>query len=288
MNLQLRRSLYQALIRWWKMTIRLIAVTGKCPALYIFFLSLLLLPISLHAECQISLNWEPTTPGPDGYRLYQRQSGQTYDYNIFTDIGKSTNCSVVGLSDHTTYHFVVRAYAGTAESGNSNEATYTCGSQNTGGTTGNSNPPAQPMAISPSDQAVDVSLEPTLTTSAFIDHDTGDYHAQTRWMIYRLEDDELVLDTTSGSALTSLTVPSSTLSSFTSYYWRACYFDQNGNASSQSPACDFTTMQASANGSEPNDSQNNTSASLSGSGSSSGSGGGSGIGCFIQSVLGNR
>ncbi len=266
------------------------ATTGKCIAFYLS-LTLLLLPISLYAECQITLTWDPNSPAPDGYRVYQRESGASYNYNLFTDTGQATNCPVSGLSDNTTYHFVVRAYAGSDESGNSNEATYTCGSSggSTGGTTGgNSTPPAQPMAVSPSDQTVDVSLRPTLTTSSFIDHDAGDYHAQTRWMIYRLDDDACVLDTTSSSALTSLTVPASTLSPFTSYYWTACYYDQNGSASTPSQACDFTTLQASVSNDTNEEPANDPPASLSTSGSSGGSGGGGGGGCFIKTMISHR
>ncbi len=271
------------------MTIRLNSAVGKHFALY-FLLILILLPLNLHADCQITLTWDPNTPAPDGYRIYQRESGESYNYNIFTDAGPSTSSAMSGLLDDTTYHFVVRAYVGSQESGNSNEATYICGNGGTPGNTGGSNPPTQPQAITPSDQAVDVSLQPTLTTSAFIDHDPGDYHAQTRWTIYRLDDDACILDITSSSSLTRLNIPSSTLSPFTSYYWTVCYYDQGGVASAPSPTCDFTTRQATA--STPNDSQDSPPASLSSSASTSSSGssggGGSGGGCFIQALLGHR
>lgn len=285
--------------------IRMDAAIVKCYAFFLF-LTLLLLPIALYAECQVGLAWDADSPTPDGYRLYQRESGESYTSQNTTDVGASTQCTVSGLSENTTYYFVVRAYVGSVESGNSNEATYTCDSDATGGTPVEpSNPPLQPVAISPSDRALDVDLQPTLSTSAFIDHDAGDYHAQTRWVIFRLDDDACVLDTTSTSALTSLKVPSSTLSPFTSYYWSVCYYDQNGDRSTPSLACDFTTRQitddvpddtsdntddTSDNTDEASDdTSNNTEVALSTSGGSGGSDGGiAGFGCFIQTLLNLR
>jgi hypothetical protein len=269
------------------MKIRLNAVSLSS-YVFVFCLVLLLVPAGLYAQCQITLSWDSNTPTPDGYRLYQRVSGASYNYNYYTDIGLSTTAPVSGLADNTSYAFVVRAYVGGQESGNSNEVTYYCAGGTTGGTTsGSSSPPLQPIAIAPSDNAQDVSLRPTLTTSTFIDHDIGDFHAQTRWMIYRLDNDTCVFDNTSSTNLTRITVPPSILQPFTSYYWSVCYFDQSGNISAPSQACDFTTLQAAAG--TDDDTPTNTSASLSTSSSGGGSaGGGSGSGCFIQTLFGIR
>ena len=260
------------------MKIRLNSNTEKCYALFLCLL-LFLIPGGLSAECQVTLSWDPSITTPNGYRLYQRTSGESFNYNDYDDLGLSTDCSVSGLADNTTYHFVVRAYSGEQESGNSNEVTYYCAGGMSGGTTGGTSaPPLKPMAVSPSDNAQDVSLRPTLTASTFIDHDSGDYHAQTRWMIYRLDDGACVFDTTSSSNLTKITIPKSTLSPFTNYYWSVRYCDQSGNMSAPSQRCDFTTLQTA-------DSTDNTSASLSTSNSSGTSGGGSGSGCFIQTLF---
>lgn len=259
--------------------IRLMVATRKrCIAsLCLIFI---LIPFSLHAECQVSLTWDPNTPNPTGYRLYQREADTQFNYEISTDVGQNTTYTVSGLTEGTTYHFVVRAYLGADESGNSNEATYFCNSSGAGAS---SNPPRQPLLLAPSHNTPDVSLQPTLTTSAFIDHDAGDYHAQTRWMVYRLDDDACVLDTTSASALTSFTIPSSILSPFTTYYWTACYFDQNGSMSTPAQTSDFTTQQAAEQ-----DPEHGPSASLSTSTSSGGGSGGGGGGCFIQTLLETR
>jgi len=271
-----------------KMKIRPSAIRFGCFA-SLLYLVLLLVPAGLYAECQVTLAWDANHPTPDGYRLFQRASGESYNYHIFTDVGLSTSHAVSGLSDNTTYHFVVRAYVGSQESGDSNEATYTCNGSAGGAGTTSSNPPLQPVAVTPADQTMDVSLRPTLTTSAFIDHDTGDYHAKTRWVIYRLDDDALVLDTTSSSALRRLKVPASTLSPFTTYYWSATNLDQNGDKSPPAQSCTFTTFQTPDEGTS-NTTQSDAPAALS-TDSNSGSGGGGsggGGGCFIQSLLDKR
>ncbi len=269
-----------------KMKIRLNAIRFGCFA-SLFYLVLLLVPAGLCADCQITLAWDANQPAPDGYRLFQRASGESYNYHNFSDAGLSTSRIVSGLSDNTTYHFVVRAYAGSQESGDSNETTYTCNGGASGAVVA-SNAPLQPVAVTPADQTMDVSLRPTLTTSTFIDHDQGDYHAKTRWVIYRLDDDACVLDTTSTSALTRLKVPAATLSPFTCYYWSATYFDQNGDMSAPSQSSTFTTLQTTDGGTDNAQSDAPAALSTSGSGSSGSSGGGSGGGggCFIQSLFG--
>lgn len=242
-------------------------------------LALLMIPAIAKADCQITLNWDPNDTTPDGYRLYQRESGQEYNYNDCTDTGKSTAANITGLAEDTTYHFVVRAYLGSEESGDSNEATYTC----TAGVT--TNPPSQPYAVAPSDNSQDVNLEPTLKSSSFYDSDAGDYHTQTRWQVYRLDDDFCVYDSVSNSSLTSLTLPQSTLSPFTTYYWMVSYYDQRGSVSVPSQASDFTTLQTTEDGDESAEPTSSLSGSSSGSSSGGGSGGG---GCFIQSLMGRR
>lgn len=255
------------------------AAQSRCIALPCLILIISLLPFNLHADCQVSLTWDPNYPTPDGYRLFQRESGTLYNYQVYSDTGLNTTGTVSGLIDGKIYHFVVRAYVGADESGDSNEATFTC-SNNGSGTSTSSTPPVKPILIAPSDNSADVDLEPTLRTSTFVDHDTGDYHARTRWAVYRLGDDVCVLDTTSSTALTRLTIRPSTLSPFTTYYWTVWYFDQNGSMSAPAQTCDFTTQQETAQA---------QTASLSTSSSTGGSGGGGGLGgCFVGSLVGRR
>lgn len=246
---------------------------------YIFFCLILLgSPLYLQAECQVTLEWEPNGAAPDGYRLYERKEGEQYYENHYYDVGQDSLCRVSGLSENYVYHFVVRAYAGSEVSDFSNEATYEC---TTASSSEDLNPPAQPVTILPADTAQNVSLEPTLSSGDYSDPDEGDSHAQTRWQIFRLDNDECIYDVISNSELTSHDLPPGTLEPFTAYYWTVRYYSQNGGISEPSPTSDFTTTSNDEAGDDAD-----ATASLNGVGSSSGSGSsdGLGFGCFIQSL----
>ena len=88
---------------------------------------LVTLPLIVSAA-QVTLQWDSNDPEPDGYRLYQRQSGQAYNYATANWTGTDAACTVSDLQDGVTYYFVVRAFVGTDESGDSNEVSYTPGS----------------------------------------------------------------------------------------------------------------------------------------------------------------
>lgn len=79
------------------------------------------------SAAQVTLQWNANTPASDGYNLYQRVQGGTYNYAqpVNTSGITGTTYTVKGLTDGVTYHFVVRAYLGANESGDSNEVTYT-------------------------------------------------------------------------------------------------------------------------------------------------------------------
>jgi hypothetical protein len=243
---------------------------------YIFICFIILgTPLYLQAECQITLEWEPNGTAPDGYRLYEREEGEDYlDFHYY-DVGQESSCRISGLSENVIYHFVVRAYAGSEVSDFSNEATYEC---TTASSSDDPNPPLQPMTTSPEDTAQNVSLEPMLTSGEFSDPDTEDVHAQTRWRIFRLDNDECIYDVISNSDLTSLQIPPDTLEPFTAYYWTVNHYSQNGGISEPSPTSDFTTR--SLDGVDSAASLNVSG----GSGGSSGSSDGLGVGCFIQTL----
>lgn len=91
-------------------------------------LLLLLLPVVSMAG-QVTLAWDPNSPSPDGYRVFQRAHGDAYDYNspvwpIDGNDHTETTCTIRGLTEGATYYYVVRAYAGSDESGDSNEISY--------------------------------------------------------------------------------------------------------------------------------------------------------------------
>lgn len=251
---------------------RLYIATWKYFYIFICFI-LLGFPLHLYAECQITLEWLPNGAAPDGYRLYEREEGDDYSEKHYYDVGQESSCMISGLTENSTYHFVVRAYAGSDASDYSNEATYDC---TTTSSNNDPSPPTQPATISPADTSQNISLEPTLTSGEFQDPDAGDVHAQTRWQIYRLDNDECIYDVISNSDLTALDVPPETLEPFTAYYWTVRYYSQNGGISEPSPTSDFTTSN-----------EVDSTASLSGVvGGSNGSSDGLGVGCFIQTLFG--
>ncbi len=78
---------------------------------------------------QVTLVWDPNEPTPEGYMVFQRVEGEAYDYEspVWPQAGDNpelTTCAIDNLVDDTNYYFVVRAYAGDEQSGNSNEVTF--------------------------------------------------------------------------------------------------------------------------------------------------------------------
>jgi PKD repeat protein len=105
-------------------------------------------------------------------------------------------------------------------------------------------PPDRPSNISPADEATDVSLTPTLESSAFSDPDEGDTHAASQWQITTTPGDYSSPVFDSGvdtSNLTQMAVPSGELSYNTTYYWRVRHEDNHGDWSSWSAETRFTT-----------------------------------------------
>jgi PKD repeat protein len=88
--------------------------------LLIVFISILFCPAVASAVVDVTLAWNASS-GATGYRLFYREDGQNYDYNSPDWEGSGTTCIIPGLDESTTYHFVVRAFNGYGESGNSNE-----------------------------------------------------------------------------------------------------------------------------------------------------------------------
>ena len=80
-------------------------------------------PLILSAD-QVTLQWDANNPAPEGYRIYQRLAGQSYDYDQVAWTGTTTSCTISNLSNGVTYYFVVRAYEGDVESSDSNEVVY--------------------------------------------------------------------------------------------------------------------------------------------------------------------
>jgi hypothetical protein len=76
------------------------------------------------AAAQVNLQWDPNDCDPEGYRLFQRSAASSYDYSRPVWTGSQTSCTLDGLDEGVTYFFVVRAYDGSLESGDSNEVSF--------------------------------------------------------------------------------------------------------------------------------------------------------------------
>jgi hypothetical protein len=106
----------------------------KKKAFYLLlFLAMLLasaiIGVALTQAGQVTLSWDPNSPTPAGYRVYQRLEGGTYNYSapawpLDNQNHTETTCTITGLEEGQTYYFVVRAYVGADESGDSNEVAY--------------------------------------------------------------------------------------------------------------------------------------------------------------------
>jgi hypothetical protein len=72
----------------------------------------------------VTLNWDCNDPSPEGYRIYQRTEGNTYDYSKPVWTGAKPTSTVYNLDYDKTYYFVARAYDGANESGDSNEVSF--------------------------------------------------------------------------------------------------------------------------------------------------------------------
>jgi hypothetical protein len=86
-----------------------------------------------------------------------------------------------------------------------------------------------------------VGLTPLLETDEFYDPNINDVHSRTQWKIIRAEDEFIVLDVTTDSSLTSMTVPKLILDYDTDYIWQVRFIDNHTTASEWSEPGYFTT-----------------------------------------------
>ena len=79
---------------------------------------------SVPQTAEVTLAWDANDPAPDGYRIYQRTEGQSYDYSQPSWTGSGITGTVYNLDWDTTYYFIVRANDGLLESADSEEVSY--------------------------------------------------------------------------------------------------------------------------------------------------------------------
>jgi len=82
----------------------------------------------LSTQClALNFTWDRNDEYVSGYRLYYRQSGQSYNYYdpLYEGVENFYSIGDDFFDEGTTYFFVVRAYLNDAESSNSNEVYFT-------------------------------------------------------------------------------------------------------------------------------------------------------------------
>ena len=101
---------------------------GIYQAVHTVSILLLLLTIlfttSTAMAASVTLAWDAVNGSIDGYRVFARKSGASYNYSRPAWRGTATTCTINNLDDHTNYYFVVRAFDNSVTSSNSNEVYY--------------------------------------------------------------------------------------------------------------------------------------------------------------------
>lgn len=86
----------------------------------LFFLFFTLTPKTA-AALSLSFAWDANTDYVEGYRLYYRMQGESYDYSEPEWEGDETTCTIRNLDNGGVHFFVLRAYNVFGESVNSRE-----------------------------------------------------------------------------------------------------------------------------------------------------------------------
>ncbi|MGD9190256.1 MAG: fibronectin type III domain-containing protein [Desulfobacteraceae bacterium] len=99
---------------------------GKKKLKIIFLLLSISIPLISKADVKVTLQWESIEPGVDGYQIFCREEGQSYDYENFLWQGDNSfnQYTVDGLDEDKTYYFVIRSFTGDQASHDSNEVCY--------------------------------------------------------------------------------------------------------------------------------------------------------------------
>ena len=97
--------------------------------IFLAFITIFTGCVTFAYSANVTLRWDANVPAPEGYRVFAREGSQSYDYNnplrTILTTENITECTLIGLTEGTTYHFVVRAFDGDLESADSEEVSYT-------------------------------------------------------------------------------------------------------------------------------------------------------------------
>ena len=77
--------------------------------------------LSIALAADVTLAWDPSSGVVDGYRVFERQDGESYEYSNPSWEGSTTTSTVYNLDEGVTHYFVVRAFNEYGESADSNE-----------------------------------------------------------------------------------------------------------------------------------------------------------------------
>ena len=155
-----------------------------------FFLCTIALP-SAFAET-VNLAWDPSTGSNiAGYKMYYGTASKNYSYNV--NVGKSTSCSLSGLTAGKKYYFAATAYnTSNAESSYSSEISYTVptsstSSSTTSGTSSSSSTSSTPSSSGSTSTTTPTSPTSSTTTSGF----TADYDSSQTVFAFEAEDGDI-------------------------------------------------------------------------------------------------
>jgi chitinase len=90
-----------------------------------YVIAIVLSGAGLALSASVTLAWDANDPAPEGYRVFSRESEQSYNYDDPIWEGNDTHCTLPGLTEGKTYYFVGRAYDGDLESADTIELSYT-------------------------------------------------------------------------------------------------------------------------------------------------------------------
>ena len=105
-----------------------------------FFSTLFTFIVPSAFAATVSLAWDPSEPNVAGYNLHYGTSSRNYPYKV--DTGKSTSCSLSGLTAGKKYYFAATAYdPSRVESNYSSEISYTVPTTSTTSSSSTQPPP---------------------------------------------------------------------------------------------------------------------------------------------------